>query len=1840
MKRQLPSFKGISSAIVLFMLLACTTFVSGQQSNLAFRPAKTYQAVPGQSISLPRYHRYDASVTTCDTNVALDYSTYNEIISGNAGITYNGSWNNITGIYAAQLSGLRNRAESDSFQALSYAAVFFDTLAFSNYASGITNSQAYSNSKVTLDSIAFFAGLSGDSTKMTTDSLVITVFGVTNGVASVVKTLVYKGMAQLRQFYLGSNFLKGFTLPASYAFNTGESFAVSMQYLNHDTSAHFILSYSYPDSCGTINYLGGTYNSPAHPGTFPGNSQWGILTDTLTSSVTVNDVNSAYYYSGLVTAGIPLDCSFLYEQNWEIIPIVTVCQTVTAAPPTVVTDAATSITTSSATLNGTVNANTLSSTTGFDWGLTTAYGSSAAATPSPVTGSVTTPISYALSGLAASTTYHFRAYATNTGGTTYGSDMTFTTLAQASTTCDTLFNEVAAADTSVDYTLGSTNGYVSGNNIYGDVAKAEGFPAVIGYHVTSADLFFAHTSFTNASLPVTIKIWDNTGTSNQGFAGAPGNAIDSTTVTIGSILTNGNATVVTFPHNVALTTDTFYVGVVLPATAGDTVVLFTNTQNGPDGNGWELDSAAGWGSYNNEWGFGPGSVGNYIVADICPAQATNSCTPAAGAPVGVSPAALQVPCITQGVSYSETYTVVVPTTITEAGTTLTITSITIDSVGNLPSGITWTPGVNPETIAGGSSGCYILSGISNAACGEYLTPIYVTAVTNLGTFPTTLFASGEKQQFLQIISSGHSCPVVDTAQTLSFVADANCGATTAPSVTITTTGVLCFGGNTGTATAHATGGNGTYTYLWSNGATTSSINNVAGNYTVTVTSNSQTATASGTITQPASALNVTASATQTSCTGSTGTATAVATGGTVAYNYHWSNGGTVASLTGLAANTYVVTVTDANGCSATANTTVTVPAGFTANVVTTNVACYGLSTGSATANTTGSAGSLTYNWSNGTTTQTVNNATAGTLNVTVSETNGCSATASGTISQPASALNASANATTTSCASNTGTATVTANGGTVGTGYTYLWSPGGGSTTTINGLGVGTYTVTVTDAHSCTATASAGVNTTATFTINVTPSSVGCYGQSTGSATVSVTGASGTPTYLWNTTATTVSITGLAAGNYSVIVKDGSGCSKTASTTVTQPASALSATVTTTQSACSSNTGTATAAVTGGTSAYSYVWNNASHANPASGFGVGSVTVTVTDANQCSTTASATVSSPAPPSVSASATAVLCYGQATGSVTATVTGSSNDTYFWSNGGTSSTISNVAANTYTVTVTDGFGCSASASATVTQPVSGVTASTSTTPQSSCLTDNGTATVTASNGASPYSYLWSNSGGNATINNLAAGNYSVTVTDNNHCTASATASVNSPAKFTISVTTTNDLCFGASTGSATVTVNGSGNYTYLWSNSVTNATNNNLAAGTYGVTVTDGNGCSKASSGIITQPATALVANATATNSTCGTSSGTASVAVVGGTGNPSYLWSNNATTSSIANLGVAVYSVTVTEGTCTATASAIVNNINGPTVTMLSTNPSCPLGTDGTASAVANGGTSPYTYTWSNNQTTSGISALGAGTYNVIVSDHTGCQVAGSVTLTSPAAIVATPAIVNATCAGESDGTVTLTTTGGTPTYSYSWSSGGSGNSATGLAAGPVTVTITDSKQCSASSSFNVTQPTAIQITTTTTDATVGANGTATASVTGGTPPYTYQWANSTSATASNLAIGTYTVTVTDGSHCSATATAHIVEAGINTVISNITSITLVPNPASDMVKVVVSLSTAQTVEFRLVDITGKYIYTGHENTIQGTVTHAIDLNQFASGIYLVEVTAGNEVSRQRLVITK
>ncbi len=982
------------------------------------------------------------------------------------------------------------------------------------------------------------------------------------------------------------------------------------------------------------------------------------------------------------------------------------------------------------------------------------------------------------------------------------------------------------------------------------------------------------------------------------------------------------------------------------------------------------------------------------------------------------------------------------------------------------------------------------------------------------------------------------------------ITDGSCTATASATVTqpasavtasAVATNVNCFGQSTGSVNLTVSGGTSPYTYLWSNSATTEDISGLAaGTYSVTVTdANGCTATASATVTQPVSAVSATAVATYATCGNANGSIDLTVSGGTSPYTYLWSNSATTEDINGLIAGTYSVTVTDANGCTASASATVN-NAGAPTVVVTntTNVLCFGQATGSINITVSGGAAPYTYLWSNNATTEDISGLAAGTYSVTVTDANGCTATASATVTQPASAVTASAVATNINCfGQSTGSVNLTVSGGT--SPYTYLWS-NSATTEDISGLAAGTYSVTVTDANGCIATASATVTQPASaVTASAVATNVNCFGQSTGSVNLTVSGGTSPYTYLWSNNATTEDISGLAAGTYSVTVTDANGCTATASATVTQPASAVTASAVATNATCGNANGSVNLTVSGGTAPYSYLWSNNATTEDISGLIAGTYSVTVTDANGCTASASATVNNVGGPSVVVTNTTnVLCFGQATGSINITVSGGAAPyTYLWSNGATTEDISGLIAGTYTVTVMDANECSATGSVTITQPNAALVGS-AVASNATCGNANGSVNLTVTGGTAPYSYLWSNSATTEDISGLVPGTYSVTVTDANGCTATASATVNNIAGPSATVVATNATC-GNANGSVNLTVTGgTAPYSYLWSNAATTEDISGLVAGTYSVTVTDANGCTATASATVNNIA-GPSATAVATNATCGNASGSVDLTVTGGTAPYSYLWSNNATTEDISGLVAGTYSVTVTDANgCIATASATVNNAGAPSVVVTgTTNVLCFGQATGSINITVSGGSVPYTFLWSNGATTEDISGLIAGTYSVTVTDANGCSATASATITQPTAALSASAVgVGLTCSTTgNNGTITLTVSGGTSPYTYLWSNNATTQNLASLAAGTYTVTVTDANGCTATASATIRARFAASSSVGPLACTA-VTGQVTVTPTGGTAPYTATATTSGVTPASQSGSGAMVFTVQFGAY--------------------------------------------------------------------------------------------------------
>ena len=991
----------------------------------------------------------------------------------------------------------------------------------------------------------------------------------------------------------------------------------------------------------------------------------------------------------------------------------------------------------------------------------------------------------------------------------------------------------------------------------------------------------------------------------------------------------------------------------------------------------------------------------------------------------------------------------------------------------------------------------------------------------------------------------------------------------------------CNGTNNGTATVVPSGGKSPYTYAWSNGSTAATITGLSpSNYSVNITDGEGTLiTKSFTITQN-SIISGTTTISNVSCNGgNNGSIDLTPIGGSGSYTYNWGGGITTQDRTNLAAGTYSVTITDSNNCSAVVSNIAvgqpTAPLSLLTGGGKTDASCFGGGNGTATVAPTGGTSTYTYSW-NTTPVQTTATAVgliAGTYTVTVTDANGCQATRSFTINQPAAALSAATGGgkTDVSCnGGNNGTATVAPTGGTPT--YTYSWNTTPVQTTaTATGLAAGTYTVTVTDFYGCQTTRSFTINQPAT-PLSASPAGqtdILCNGSATGSATVSATG--GTPgyTYSWSPSGGTAeTATGLTAGTYTVTVTDANSCQATQSFTITEPGALVASPAAQTNIACRGGlTGSATVTATGGAGSYTYSWApSGGTAATATGLAAGTYVVTVTDANNCQDTQSFTLIEP--PTVLTTTAGTInntsCYGGANGTATVIASGGTpNYSYSWNTNPvqTTATASGLSAGTYRVTVTDFFGCEAIRDFTISQPPA-LSITPSQTNVSCNGGTNGTATASVNGGTGTYTYSWAPTGGNAaSATGLEVGTYTVTVPDANNCQITQSYDITQPPVLTATQSQTEVLCNGSATGTATVTASGgSGNYSYSWSPSGgIAATATGLAANTYTCTITDNNGCFITKTFTISQPTDPLTATTSQNNATCSTG-GQAIVSPSGGTPSYSYLWSPGGETAPIITGKTAGnYSCIITDANgCSITKNFTIGTTNTLVASTFKTDLLCNGGNTGSAGVIASGAPGPFTYVWSPSVSATDTAVnLSAGNYSVTITSSNGCSIVKNFTITEPSAINITPSQTNVTCNGGSNGAASVTVTGGTGTYTYAWSpSGGTAATANGLSAGTYTVTVKDAYLCTKTQSFTIAEPDALTPSVSQTDVSCngGSNGSATVSVTGGTGTYSYQWSPSggTAATATGLSAGTYTVLIKDSNLCETTATVTIAEPALLT----------------------------------------------------------------------------------------
>ncbi len=921
---------------------------------------------------------------------------------------------------------------------------------------------------------------------------------------------------------------------------------------------------------------------------------------------------------------------------------------------------------------------------------------------------------------------------------------------------------------------------------------------------------------------------------------------------------------------------------------------------------------------------------------------------------------------------------------------------------------------------------------------------------------------------------------------------------------------ICAGEST-ILTAGASGGTEPYSFNWDNGLG-SGANQVVSptqttTYTVTVSDAlGCTANAQVTITvnpRPTAQIDTDRSAI---CIGQSATLTATASGGLAPYTFQWDNGlgeGATKTVMPIFTTTYTVTITDANGCSNTAQITITVnPEVRVMATADQSTICVG-DTATLTAMASGGLEPYTFQWDNGLgegAVKAVSPAQTTTYTVTATDANGCSNTAQVTITLfPNITANIAADQNSI-CIGDTVTLNVNVDGGIQP--FDFVWDNGlpAGQTQVISPTQTTTYNVTITDANGCSAKAQTTITVNAQPTVDASASDATiCEGTST---TLTATGQGGTPpyTFSWDNNLgegqnQTVSPTTTTL--YSVTLTDVNGCTATDTISIIvnpTPEAAIDADRTT---VCAGQSATLTATATGGTAPYTFNWDN--------GLGTNSIqivtpaqtttyTVTVTDANGCSDTAQITITVTPPPTVEITASNdTICLGQST-TLTANVTGGNAPYIFeWDNNlpnGQTQMVSPTQTTTYRVTVTAADGCgSATAQITiVVNPIPAVAASAN--DSTICAGDQVTLSAAGSGGTAPYTFSWSGELGNGQTRIAFPEDtttFTVTITDANGCTNTdaVTINVNPTPEATIDADRTS-VCRGQS---ATLTASAEGGatpYTFNWSNGLgTNPTQvvTPNQTTTYGVTITDANGCSgtDAITIVVTEPPVVQISADRTT--ICQGDSAILTATVTGGFPPYEFIWSDGITTGSTLVVGptqTTNYMVTVTDaqGCSTATDDITITVNPRPTVEVLPSDTIICVGEGVEIIAAVSGGTAPYTFNWDKGFEGGIVFPTDTTVYSLTVTDANGCKATGAATVNTfpivSAEITADPAGIPV-CPGE---VVFLNATAlsGTGPFQFVWDNGlgeGANKQVTPAQTTTYTVTVTDGNGCTTTAQLTV-----------------------------------------------------------------------------------------------------------------------------------------------------------------------
>ncbi len=853
------------------------------------------------------------------------------------------------------------------------------------------------------------------------------------------------------------------------------------------------------------------------------------------------------------------------------------------------------------------------------------------------------------------------------------------------------------------------------------------------------------------------------------------------------------------------------------------------------------------------------------------------------------------------------------------------------------------------------------------------------------------------------------------------------------------------------------------------------------------------------------------------------------------------------------------------------------------------ISCYGWANGTATAVAAGGNGGYTnYSWSTGATSAGVTGLAKGSYTVSLTDKKGCAANKTFTLTAPSKVTAATTvpkpyNGYAVSCLDKTnGSASVTGGGG-VG-GYAFSWSNGTAGATAST-LGMGTYTVTATDANGCVSDDAQAVLTAPAaidFTIDLV-SGLTCAGDSTAIFEARPDPATiiGNPHYSWASGEDEATIRNKPAGTYTVTVSDDQGCSVTKNRVLDNPQGYTVKLSEKLSIKCNGDDNGRLIAVVKDpagtvTNAKDYTWYRN---GIAAGFGIAldslnaldkaTYKVEITYGPGCKAHDEYALDDPDELTVAISATTIplyhgqpiSCHDKADANLKATVNngGTGPYAYLWKNTtNTTTLLSGVGAGDYTVTVTDANGCPATNTITLANPAPVVASISDVSDYSgygvSCtgLTD-GTMTAAGSGGTNVFTYSWSNGGRTTAVNgSLGAGVYTVTVSDNNGCSAQASENISEPPVLEAGIASYTDVaCNGGSDGVIRLEAKGgAGNYEYSRNNGTTwvgNAEFTDLPIGTYTLLVQDGNGCKASAVRTLAQPPVLALTFIDKEPAFCADPRGGVTANVSGGVTDYRYSWTDAqgnivSTAMRLQNVRGGVYTVMVYDAhNCPISGYTGITSTDGAKVDYTATAALCHDSADGSATLTITEGDGPFIVEWPDGQSALEGKNLKGGEYIVLITDGHDCAVAEPIVVPAPEALsLEVASFTVPTCNGDCDGSLTLLAHGGVGAYQYAWN-GQNGATQTGLCKGTYNVVLTDVNNCRLEQPVTLAEPDVLTLklaASTLATCMDGCDGKLTVAGAGGNGDYAYSWDGGiTGSGRDNLCPGDYSVIITDAKGC-------------------------------------------------------------------------------------------------------